>query len=367
MTKHLFFLLGIVLFACNPEKKSEKAAKIDFSYTVDTVQIDAGNHLFFLGFGLTQPRLSPDERYLFFYDNIAHAIEKVDLINRKYVQTIDLDKEGPKGISWLQDYVVKANQTFHIVSPRNYVALDTKGELLEFSEKFDDIFKVSEEKKLFQALRISPDLQYLFGLTSNFNQKQMLGWIDMKDSIYREAEIDSMSYRNELGINISNVNMNSFIDADYLNEKITVFHGDGIDLYTLNPKTGKMIFHDYNTKLIEKRRPGNYPKNVESGTKDSENAMELWNKEITFRSIVFNNKDRHYYRIATKWTESQSIKDIPHQYLLIFDEDLSLLHEEDLSDFPAKIFTYFVSNGKLWVHNREKEDLEFFVFDFSIN
>lgn len=111
MTRYLLFALGFVQLSCNPEKNGKQSTSYNFSYTVDTVQIDAKKHLFFLGYGLTQPKLSPDEHFLYFYDNIAHAIEKVDLVNEKYISTIDLDKEGPKGITRTQDYAPAANQT----------------------------------------------------------------------------------------------------------------------------------------------------------------------------------------------------------------------------------------------------------------
>lgn len=227
-------------------------------------------------------------------------------------------------------------------------------------------YSKSLDKKFYRLARISPDLQILFGLTSTFQQEQTLGWINMIDSVFREAPIDSMRYRDELTVSIGSLKMFSQLDAVYLNEKITVFHGDGIDLYTLNPKTEKWDFHDYELQLVEKRKPGVFSKNVELGSKEFESAIELRNKEISFRSIVYDASNHLYYRIASKWTESQSIKDVPNQYLFIFDEDLKLLHEEDLSSFPAKIFEYFVSKGKLWVHNRETEELEFFVFEFDL-
>lgn len=366
MTKQLIFFLAIVLISCNSEKNGEKAKDLTFSYTVDTVQIHAENHLFFLGYGLSQPRLSTDDRYLYFFDRIAHAIEKVDLIDEEYVSTMYLDKEGPKGIAWPQDYVPKADQSFYFVTQRNFVELDTNGELIEFSDKPESVFTVPDDKNFFRGSRVSPDLQYLFGITNNFKESQMLGWIGMDDSVYREMPIDSMGYRDKLVVNLGRTKMRSQIDAVYLNGKITVFHGDGIDLYTLDPKSEKAIFHDFDIKLVEKRKPGNFPKNVELGTEESKNAIELSRKEVSFRSIVYDSTNHLYYRVASKWTESQSIKDIPHQYLFIFDENLNLLHEEDLSGFPAKIFEYFASNGKLWVHNRETEELEFFVFDFEL-
>ncbi|WP_057936871.1 DUF4221 family protein [Algoriphagus resistens] len=367
MIRYLVFALGFIQLSCNPEKNGEQSKSYDFSYTVDTVHIDAKKHLFFLGYGLAQPKLSHDERFLHFYDNIAHAIEKVDLVNEEYISTIDLDKEGPKGITRVQDYVPTANQTLFFLASRNFVKLDESGELIYFSANVDNLFDIADEKKIFQALRISPDQSYLFGLTSTFEQEQMLGWFDMDDSIYHEVSIDSMRYREDLIVRINGGEMRSLIDAVYLNDRITVFHNDGIDLYTLDPISEESTFFDYDLKLVEKRKPGNYPKNVASGTESSKLMFNQREKEISFRSIVYDVTNKLYYRVATKWTESQNIKDIPHQYLFIFDQELKLLHEEDLSNFQGKIFDYFVSNGKLWVHNRETEELEFFVFDFKRN
>lgn len=142
MCKYLPLILILSIFGCAGEGQESERIELEFSFTVDTVRIDAGEHLFFLGYGLAQPRLSPDEQFLYFYDNLAHALEKVDLTNEQYVATINLDKEGPKGIEWPQDYVPNVNQSIYFVTQRNFVELDENGGLLHFSDKLDNLFEV---------------------------------------------------------------------------------------------------------------------------------------------------------------------------------------------------------------------------------
>lgn len=368
MTKYLPLFIILSIFSCGSKsQESEQLKKFEFSYNVDTVSIDPGEHLFYLAHGLSRIKLSPDERYLYYYDDYNIAFDKVDLMENKYAGTIRLDKEGPKGIGSGFDYAINSDRTFAVFTRKSLLHLDERGDLLTSIPIVDSLFDIDLEKEFFRYANISPDQRYFFGLTSSKEQKENLGWIDRMDSIYHEVRADSMAYTEDLKIDFGGILIVSSKKAEYLDNKIILSHDDGIDIYSLDPKNGNWEFHDNNPKLVEKRKPGNYSKSGELENGEGEKILIQKGLEVRYHPLVFDTKNNRYYRVASKKRENQARGTVSNQYLLIFSEDFELIHEEDFSDFPIALGRYFIRDGKFWMRNDETEELEFFVFDFELN
>jgi hypothetical protein len=216
--------------------------------------------------------------------------------------------------------------------------------------------RIAPEKQFEAWAKLSLDERYLFGLTSSFKQDQMLGWVDFKDSIYREASLDSMDYRKDLEIKNSRVIISSQISADFFQEKFFVYHADGIDVYRIDPKTGVAKFKNNSPQLFPRRKSGNFPKTGDIGDFDA--VFEKKGLEISYRDLVYDEENEFFYRFAgMKAPETgRSLK-----YFMIFDKEMNLIHEMDVSEMWIGFGEYFVRKGKLYVRNRETDDLEFFV------
>ena len=365
MTKYLSIFIILSIVGCNGNRqKGDLVKEFEFSYNVDTVSIDPGDHLFYLAHGLPRIKLSPDERYLFYYDDYNSTLEKVDLVENKYAGTIPLDKEGPKGIGSGFDYAINADETFAVFTRKSLLHLDENGELLSSIPIVDSLFEIDLEKQFFRYADISTDQQYFFGLKPSTRQEPYLGWIDRKDSIYREVKPDSMAYTEGLKIDLGIMSISGIKEVKFLNNKILLFHDDGIDIYSLDPKNGDWDFHDNNPKLVEKRKPGNYPKSGE--IEDGAKILELKNLEVNYQPLVYDTKNKRYYRVASKRRENQARGTVSDKFLLIFSEDFDLIHEEDFSDFPIALGRYFIREGKFWMRNNGTEELEFLIFDFEL-
>lgn len=365
MTKYLTFFIILFIFSCgNKSQESEQLKKFEFSFNIDTVSIDPGEHLFYLAHGLPRIKLAPDERYLYYYDDYNTTLEKVDLMENKYAGTIPLDKEGPKGIGSGFDYAINSDGTFAVLTRKSLLHLDEKGDLLTSIPIVDSLFNIDLEKQFFRYADISTDQRYFFGLTSSIRQERYLGWIDRKDSIYREVKPDSMAYTEDLKIDFGGLSITSGKKAEFLDKKIILFHDDGIDIYSLDPQNGDWEFHDNNPMLVENRKPGNYPKSGE--IEDVTDILEQKNLEVNYQPLVYDATNNRYYRVASKRRENQARGTVSDQFLLIFSEDFDLIHEEDFSDFPIALGRYFIREGKFWMRNNDTEELEFFVFDFEL-
>jgi hypothetical protein len=359
------WILRLLGFACSP---SDDDSRLEYSltYTVDTLRIDAGSHLFYLAHGLPAAKLSPDEKYLYFYDGYMHSIDQVDLEEEKYNSTIQLESEGPKGVltQLAMDYIPKENENLFFFTQRNFIELDPQGNLVYESPSLDSMFKVGSAKQFYNWAKLSPDLNFLFGLASTWKQEQMLGWVDLQDSSYNELSLDSMSYRDDLKVSLKGgvATLSSAISSRYFDNKIIVYHADGIDLYVIDPFTKTQKFVDNYPKLTDRRKPGNFPK-----TGEFMEVEEFRSLEIYYQPLVFDQVNRRYYRLATKVKENQTVNNPSrNKYLSIFDENLQLIYEEDISSLDFQYPTYFAREGKLYFYQNQNDEMEFLIFDLKL-
>ncbi|WP_439473763.1 DUF4221 family protein [Algoriphagus formosus] len=349
------FVLGII--SCGDDN-TERLSNTSFSIKVDTLSIETGEHLLNVGQGIPKARLSQDERLLFFYDYTNHSIETIDMEEKKWIQTLYLEKEGPKGVMDRSrfDYIPLTDSTFRFFTQRNFIELNQENDLLFESPRFDKMVRIAPEKQFEAWAKLSLGERYLFGLTSSFKQYQMLDWVDFKDSIYREVRLDSMDYRKNFEIKNNRVIISSPINTAFIQEKFMVFHPDGIDVYIIDPKTSTSQFKDNSPLLFPRRKSGNFPKTGDLGEFDA--IFENKALEISYRDLVFDQENQLFYRFAgMKAPETGR----PLQYFLVFDKEMNLIHEMDVSEMRIGFGESFVRKGKLYVRNRETDDLEFFV------
>ncbi len=349
----------IVLVSCGLKSDSEDP-NWDFSYSLDTVQIDPGDKLLFVAYGIRKARLSPDERFLYYYNNIDHAIEKIDLVDESYHSTLFLNEEGKKGVPSREamDYIVKENGNLFFFTVRNFVELDFEGNLVNESARIDSLFQIPAGKEFNGMSILSPYGNYLEGITSNWQDDLTLGFLDLARFRYHEEKLSQMAYLNDLKVQLDDgIIMGRPMFLAYFDEKITVSHPDGIDVYQLDPKSKEINFYDNRPNKIEQRKPGNYPKSA-----TFEEVYDLVNKEVSYGELFWDKKNRRYYRFASKRPEGKNITKI----LLIFDDELNLIHEEDFSDLDFRIWNPLVRDGKLYLLQNESDEMEFLVFDFEL-
>ncbi|MBB6326437.1 hypothetical protein FHS59_002065 [Algoriphagus iocasae] len=366
MNRILLFFVLIAIVACEENgRKAENPITLEFEFSYDTVTINSGEHLFNLGHGIPKVKLSQDEQYLYFFDDYNLALDKIDLEKKEFVLTIPFEKEGPKGIGATFDYIPDENGNIQLLTPKRLFSIDEKGVLNSNFPSYHSIFEMGFESRFFEGARISPDSQFLFGLTTSTNGNQSLAWVNLKDTVFHVSPLDSMAYRKSLEIDLGRLTISGMQEAEYFEHHILVYHDDGIDFYALDLNSKSLEFHDFEPTKVPKRKDGKYPKS--GSTADLTKILEMEGLEINYSRIVYDSSYKRYYRIASKKRENQVRAGIPNQFLLVFSDDFKLIHEEDLSNLPFSITTYFVREGKFWVFNKETEELEFFVFDFNFN
>jgi hypothetical protein len=349
------FVLGLI--SCGNDN-TERQSNTSFSIRVDTLSIETGEHLLNVGQGIPKAKLSQDERLLFFYDYTNHTIETIDMEEKAWVQTLYLEKDGPKGVMDRSrfDFIPLTDSTFRFFTQRNFIELNQGNDLLFESPRFDKMVRIAPEKQFEAWAKLSSDERYLFGLTSSFKQDQMLGWVDFKDSVYWEVRLDSMDYRKDFEIKNNRIIISNPMSVDFYKEKFFIYHPDGIDVYITDPKKSTAQFKDNSPNLFPKRKQGNFPKTGEAG--EISKILQQQAMEISYRKLVYDRENERFYRFAGMKAPETGRQ---LHYFLIFDKELNLLQEMDLSEMGIGFFEYFVRKGKLYVRNKETDELEFFV------
>ncbi|MEX2569120.1 MAG: hypothetical protein WD431_24465 [Cyclobacteriaceae bacterium] len=70
-------ILLIVSFSCG--KAEDKATVDTFSYSIDTVSVDAKGHIFDLTYSLLKSDYCQQDGYLYTYNEFDHGIDMIDL------------------------------------------------------------------------------------------------------------------------------------------------------------------------------------------------------------------------------------------------------------------------------------------------
>jgi hypothetical protein len=147
MKKLLFLPLIALMISCG-EKSSDSASSsnLELTYEIDTVMVDAGDHLVYLQQGLRAAGLTPSKDQLYNFNTNSFEIEVFDLNEMKMVDLIPLEKEGPTGIG--NDTYIPNLQIDHQLNTYIY--------------HFDEIVKISQDLKKvdffrFEAATLSGD------------------------------------------------------------------------------------------------------------------------------------------------------------------------------------------------------------------
>ncbi|MFO7825934.1 MAG: DUF4221 family protein [Cyclobacterium sp.] len=97
MSKFGFFIVLLLIVGCGSPEKGNIGQQWQLTFSLDTVLVDPGDEILYLGANLNYAELSADGRFLYNYNPTDHALEKIDLDELKFVEKIPFEREGPQG------------------------------------------------------------------------------------------------------------------------------------------------------------------------------------------------------------------------------------------------------------------------------
>jgi hypothetical protein len=383
--KNLSFLFLIaLLFSCsgNEENKDSSSSNIleDLTFTVDTLVMDPGEDIFNLGMGIRSLDLSPNQKFLYYFENMPPKLLKVDLDNNALISKTDFESEGPDGVGVFvgsiqvgpdEKLVLLGNNGAFGVFDENGTKikdLKTKPDGLDptLAENFFSLYGNSiydwEDEKIY-SWPVEPGVE-------SSGQKPGLVSINLASNSAKLIEAPEMEIVEKYSIVFE---QNGSFRVSPQEVQLTQHDGKILiscsamgDFYEYDPLTEKLKFIQIDHHLVPNRLTGeinNRPESEESFMDE----MAKVNAQIYYHKLNWNPKREIFLRLAQKvFMPKTSDEEYKFEYfLLAYDQDFKLLGETKL-DLEERIdYNVFFKDGNLWSYVNVNDDLGFAVFTFD--
>ncbi|MEB2779362.1 DUF4221 family protein [Algoriphagus sp. C2-6-M1] len=372
MTKYLYLLLAIAFISCSSERKSEAENNDDFkfSYTVDTVLVDAGEHFFFLNEDLELADVSPDRKLLYNLNPNTFLLEIVDLDDLKLKKTIQLEKEGPDGVGseYYQKIQVLENGNISLFGQFKINIVTEQGKLVKTIE-LDQIkiqnFDQKEEEKIGWTSVLSDDGKLLASTLVNFDYKT-----PAKGIVVIELETDSIKYiplklfeeLKQFEIMFQEGNAPGIISGEstylrFIDNSLIISSSAYNDVYRYNTSSDSLSHYSFKASLTDNEKIRNSPNEVHS-SKEWTDAEKAKSEQVSFKEFLKLPEQNIFWRVSTDKDRMIVDSVVFKQVATFFDADFKMLNEQELENFHSFRKPFF-KDGMLYSFINIEDELAF--------
>lgn len=370
---YLNFILCLLL-SCSEKKSTQVCTEGNYQNTIinsKKFKISIDEHISF------------DSRYNFAFDNILLRESKLnprfyffDLKNKKYLRSIEFDREGPNGVQRFgATGFLPINQSeeyiFGSLQGRIY---HVKGDTINKVVNLNNFNLLGNNFALYSINKTKP--VFINNSIFYYNVPQVIQ--DDKDLFYKEPIF--LKYNlNESSLDF-NLNINypehyktgiwnslghihpSFTYNPFENQIIFSFPALP-DLYAYDILENKMNFID--KCLKSKFYDGNIEPLKNSGNSFLENN-QLMKMQATYEAIAFNKRQNKYYRIITLPVENDEDLKSQDRYnlvvpfvIMVLDSNFDLLAELKVEGKKYDYRDFFINEEGLWISNNNPLNPDF--------
>ncbi|MBD3628421.1 DUF4221 family protein [Cyclobacterium sp.] len=374
----LCFVFGLIFMLMSCGSPAEKEIQ-ELTISVDTVQIDPGEELLFLKWGLELSGLSEDQRYLFNFDVEQHQLEKIDLDCLALERKIPFEKEGPNGLN-----------SIHSLKgwDRGRIFFSTwKGPLL-FSEygQLEHTWNVDpkgfsgdvlSEKESLIGVQIDPIRnRRLYGLVKEFQNKEVeFARVDMDQKhIYRYSvpvlnKVETYTALLNTGENLAYHEVSTYLEVV---ESGVLFGAEtGSEWYLYDPVGDSIRVASSKSRWLddENRAIGGDFGAAGEFTRYYKQYMEGPHYFLP----VYDAQNKRYWRLfyehyfTVEKTEGLFPKSSGvNVYLALYDEELNLIQEAKLPFLTQKPSRHFIKDGMLWIFVNLEDEMGFVRLEIDL-
>ncbi len=373
MKKLLYFTVLAGFFACSEkDATSDSIISIDFSYSLDTVMVDAGEDFIHLNWGLTSSDLSTDEKYFYNFKTGAEklGLEVIDLENLSLERVIPISLDGPNAIR--SPYITKVyslpDDTYYLSDNYAVYHFDQKGNKLStltYAKQEFEGEKLPDDKRIWLDENLSPDgetLVALFGGQKMDEPSEGFAIFDLENKrvSYKATELvkersnyqTTLYYEGVQPMGASGAASHLALQGDTLIYSISAHNR----LHFYNLKTDSISSKSFTSKYTSAVAKSNYPSRTDSEKEFQEITKEK-SKEVNYGRLFFDDQNDIYWRFAKEMDRMKGDTILFKTVLTAFDTDFNQLHEELLpSDFtlPSK---YFARKGMIYLYLNIEDEL----------
>ncbi|MDR7132626.1 hypothetical protein J2X69_005000 [Algoriphagus sp. 4150] len=366
--KKLFplFLLGICLSCGKPTDEAQKK-KIDFSYSIDTVMVDAGDELVYLQTALSHSSISNNQKKLFNFSPKSE-LEVIDLDNLELLHKITTEKEGVLGTGW--PYAIQFDQTEDLV----FYGFN---EVRIFNSDLNSMHRYSLTEEALSGL--APDMlspfnpkitngKILYSIYENLEQvPQGLAIVSLEDTSVKKIplelaeQIEPYTYSLFVQGRLSNKGHEPIHLILVENQLIisTAYAHEAIALNLESETATKMTFH---SELAQDKTA--IPTRTSAETiNEFEDLLREAEKSVRFGPFYFDKNQSRFYRFSRELDREIGDSLIFRNVLTVFDKELNQIVEAEILADPFS--KKFFKDGKLWSYVNVEDELGFAVFTFD--
>ena len=378
MRKLIPLLTLIILAACGEKGSSEKSESgnilENLTYSVDTVVVDSKGEIINLKYGMNWFDLSPDSKSLFIYDYDQTLFQEIDLEQMVLKGTYPFEKEGPNGLGRSSYFQVLPDGTLMIPTFPNSGIYNLQGEILSrMTLKPEDIEGVDAPNPfaLIYEMLIDPKTEILYSLPGDFikgvrdlaviDSKTQKGEI-VKLPEMEKAENFKIFWNSGKGGSIQTENYS----LDLIDDKLFITCTVGSGIYVYDTKTDTLEYVDFPHKIIPTEKSGEIRNDV-TLKEDFWEELKKVVSQVSYKELYLDDETSRFFRLAGRsfFGEKRGDPATYENYLLMYDQDLSLLGETKLDGLDKPLNSYFFKEGKLWSYVNVEDELGFAVFTFD--
>lgn len=326
----VLFLLPLI-FSCggNSSEKAKSANILDsLTFTVDTVMVDAGDDIIFLGMGLNFSSLSHDKSHLFNFNPNTTQLEIIDLANLKIKEKISLDRDGPLGVGDPRKmYVDQKGRLFMIGLVEIRIFSPTLNSMRLIKLSSENLKGLDGGESLGPEVKIISNgdkLLTTYGVGDDFHQGLVI--ISLENLEVRKIPF-------ELGQKIKPFVRTFYLDGKLMSrsiEKVFFFEVDGKpvasskhfnEAYLVDLKNDSIYLQRYNSKITKNEK--SIPVITEGESFEEMEAFYLESiKQVDFGGFYWDEEKSKVWRFTNEFEREIGDSLTYRQVVTIFDHKL---------------------------------------------
>jgi hypothetical protein len=360
-------ILASLCFSCGGFTEGEEDKDFDFSYSIDTVMVDAGDELIFHQIGLSHSDISNDQKQLFNFSPKSE-LEVIDLDSLKLLRKIVTEKEGPLGTGW--PYAIQIDQTgkmvFYGFEEVRFFSSDLSS--MTRYQLTPDALPGLEPEVLSAFNPKVADREFLYSIYENYDQvPQGVATISFEEMIVKKVPLalasrivpftyslfiqGKLSNRGYEPINLVLVDKLLILSTAYVNE-----------VFILDLQSDSVTVKTFHSELTADKKmiP---PKTTAETINELEELRREGKKSVKFGGFRYDKTHRRFIRFSQDLDREIGDSLVFKNVLTVFDENLNQLGEKivPIDPFSKKFF----KDGKLWSYVNVEDELGFAVFTFD--
>jgi len=361
-----------ILLSCS-ENKSSSESDLGFLLSQDTVMIDPKGSIINLRYGLTNPELSPDGKYLYHYTHGEAKFDKINLENLELEETLQFEKEGPNGMGgYIGGYALTKSDQLMIWSYGLDAVFDQDGTKVRELK----LTKIAPELKgpeafPFRLMEHPSDPAIIFGLyVNNMENEFFLAKVDLENETFRKISLPEIEKLSAYHMEIEQGGRpaGAFRPVPRVTEirdnKIVLTNGAYNEGYVYDIRLDSLYLITWDSKLTGNQNEYKLPKTVE--LEQAEEHRRKFKESINFLDPQWDPISGRYIRLSFKTKFSPDLNEYgdaeevgAEVFLTVLDRELNIIKETYLENYRKNPRQHFFLDNKIWLYENMDDELGF--------